>query len=330
MRVVRVDVNHPDRAVLDEAAGLLRSGSLVAFPTETVYGLGAHALDERAVQRIYEAKGRPAINPLIVHVASVAAARALAAEWPVAADALAAAFWPGPITLVVRRTSVVPDVVTAGSETVGLRVPSHPVALALLRTAAIPVAAPSANLSNQISPTTAEHVVRGLGERVPLILDGGPTDVGIESTVVDVTGPVPTILRTGMVSRDDIARIAGDAHIASAADVETPRSPGMMGRHYAPRARVRLFGASVRGSVRRDAAEAVRRGQRVGAMTFDSLELALTLEILANHTPAAYAQALYASLHAFDEARCDLVFIEEPPNDIAWAGVRDRLTRAAT
>jgi len=329
MRVVRVDVNHPDRAVLDEAAELLRAGSLVAFPTETVYGLGAHALDARAVQRIYEAKGRPAINPLIVHVASLAAARALAADWPAAADALAAALWPGPITLVVRRTAAIPDVVSAGSDTVGLRVPAHPVALALLRTANIPVAAPSANLSNQISPTTAEHVVRGLGERVPLVLDGGPTDVGIESTVVDVTGSVPTILRPGMVSRDDVARIAGDARVVSTDDIDAPRSPGMMGRHYAPRARVRLFASSERESVRGAAAEAVQRGQRVGAMTFDSLDLPLTLEVLANRNPAAYAQALYANLHAFDDARCDLLFIEEPPADVEWAGVRDRLSRAA-
>ena len=331
MRVVRVDPKAPDRAVLEEAASLLRSGSLVAFPTETVYGLGAHALDEKAVHRIYEAKGRPSINPLIVHVADVKAARALSADWTQVAETLASRLWPGPITLVVRKTQAIPEVVTAGQDTVGLRVPAHPVALALLKLAQIPVAAPSANLSNQVSPTTAQHVARGLGERVPLVLDGGPTAVGIESTVVDVTGPVPRILRPGMVSRETILKWIGKAEVAAgSAGDEAPRSPGMLARHYAPRAKLRLFTATERRSAERDARIAASKGKRIGAMTFEPFVAFLTVEFTMPRDPSAYARVLYAHLHAFDEAQCDLVWIEEPPRDSEWLAVHDRLARAAS
>ncbi|MGH7637016.1 MAG: L-threonylcarbamoyladenylate synthase, partial [Gemmatimonadaceae bacterium] len=233
MQVLRVVDDASRRAALARGAELLRAGRLVAFPTETVYGLGANALDEAAVQRIYDAKGRPAINPIIVHVASLAAARELALDWPVAADAIARAFWPGPVTIVVRKQSAVPDIVSAGGDTVGLRVPAHPLALALIEQARVPVAAPSANLSTQISPTSAQHVEGGLGERVDLIIDGGPTTVGIESTVVDVTGATPCVLRPGMIGRDAIARVAGAAESHGARVSETfgaPRSPGLLGK----------------------------------------------------------------------------------------------------
>src|SRR4051812_20749755 len=190
MRVIQVDADAPGAAVR-EAAAVLRDGGLVAFPTETVYGLGARALDPASVARIYEAKGRPSYNPLIVHVATVDAARALSSAWPEAADRLAERFWPGPLTLVVPRAPVIPDAVSAGLDTVGVRIPGHPVAHALLEAAGIPVAAPSANRSMGVSPTTAEHVRRSLGGRVDLILDGGPCPVGIESTVLSLAGEVP-------------------------------------------------------------------------------------------------------------------------------------------
>ena len=191
MRVVRIAATGAEaRSALREAAAILRAGGLVAFPTETVYGLGANALDADAVQRIYETKGRPAINPIIVHVADVAQARSLAAEWTPAAETLARAFWPGPLTLVVRKRDVVPDIVTAGQDTVGLRVPAHPVALALIAEAGIPLAAPSANYSTQVSPTTADHVVRGLRHGVDLVLDGGATTV--DSMPTEVAPPSST------------------------------------------------------------------------------------------------------------------------------------------
>ena len=321
MRVVRADQAASRSAVLADAAAILRRGGLVAFPTETVYGLGANALDESAVRRIYEAKGRPPLNPLIVHVATADAARALALDWTSSADAIARAFWPGPVTIVVKKRDVIPDIVTAGADSVGVRVPAHPIALALLEEAGIPIAAPSANLSMQISPTTAQHVARGLGDRVDLILDGGPTTVGIESTVVDARGPIPHILRPGMIAREAIARVAGAADIATRSDREAPRSPGLLGKHYAPRARVRLLVRDAIAAARREAAG------RVGAMTFSRTDADVDREMPAD--PAAYARELYATLHALDDAGCDVILIERPPAAPEWAAITDRLERAA-
>ncbi|MEM9177738.1 MAG: L-threonylcarbamoyladenylate synthase, partial [Myxococcota bacterium] len=223
----------PDDAAYAEAARVLQAGGLVAFPTETVYGLGANALDADAVARIFEAKGRPADNPIIVHVADAAAARSLAAAWPSAAEELSTAAWPGPLTLVVEKTASIPPIVTGGGATVGLRVPDHPVARALLEAAACPIAAPSANRSEAVSPTTARHVVDSLGPWVDdlLVLDGGACAVGIESTVVDVTGDAPTVLRPGMFRLDRAATSGVDPAPAAPGPA---RSPGQRPRHYAP------------------------------------------------------------------------------------------------
>ena len=330
MPTIRVNADAPDRATLGPAAELLRSGGIVAFPTETVYGLGANALDPAAVQRIYEAKGRPAVNPLIVHVASVAMARDLSEDWTPLASRLAEKFWPGPLTLVVRRTARIPDDVTAGGETVGLRMPAHPVALALIELAGVPVAAPSANLSNQISPTTAAHVERGLGDRVDVIVDGGATSVGIESTVVDVTGTEPRILRPGVVTADDIANAAqAPVRIGAAHREELPRSPGMLGKHYAPRARVELFGSGEAAEAAERAAREHAAGRRVGALVFRPLGVAGVLEHVMPGDARGYARRLYASLHEVDDAGCALVLVEDPPRAEEWRGVRDRLERAA-
>src|SRR4051812_31213270 len=209
MRRIEVDATAPAPAVIAEAAALLRDGRLVAFPTETVYGLGAHALDPAAVQRIYVAKGRPSYNPLIVHLARAADASRVVASWPRAADALAATFWPGPLTIVLPKRDDVPDAVTAGLSTVGIRVPRHAVAQALLAAANIPIAAPSANKSMQVSPTTGAHVAKSLGDAVDLILDAGATPVGIESTVIDLSGSVPTVLRPGTITLPELASVLG-------------------------------------------------------------------------------------------------------------------------
>lgn len=352
MSVVPINPQHPEPALIAAAAERLRAGELVAFPTETVYGLGANALDPEAVARIYAAKGRPAWNPVIAHVATIAAARALAREWPASAQRLAEAFWPGPLTLVVPRAAHVPDIATAGLDAVAVRIPNHPVALALLEAAALPVAAPSANRFTQVSPTTATHVVRSLGERAPLVLDGGPCAVGIESTVVDCTGADVVILRPGMLGRESLeAALAGLGvavkHAAltsvphhrsdlAVGTSETPRSPGMADRHYAPRAEVWLFESGHDAEMRRALEQ---RGQeqlssapvialvRHASVTSDSTPVDV---VHMPDDPLAYARALYAALHDADAMNAGLVLIEAPPTgDPAWDGVRDRLTRAA-
>ncbi len=330
MILLRVDPASPDPAALRPAADTLRGGGLVAFPTETVYGLGAHALDPEAVARIYAAKGRPGYNPLIVHVADADAARALTSAWPREADALASAFWPGPLTLVLPRNDAVPDSVTAGLPSVALRVPAHPVAHALLRLAGIPVAAPSANRSTEVSPTTAQHVVRSLGERVDVIVDGGPCPVGIESTVLSLAGPVPTLLRPGTISVDDLRPVIGGVALPSAApDATAARpSPGMLDRHYAPRAQLRLF------DPQENARLPVGSDARTAALLIGPPRLtAIPPEmdvIRMPESPAEYAAALYGTLHDLDDRGYALVWVEQPPATSAWAGVRDRLRRAAT
>jgi L-threonylcarbamoyladenylate synthase len=331
MPIVVVDPEAPDYNVLARAAELLRNGRLVAFPTETVYGLGAHALDPAAVRRIYEAKGRPAYNPLIVHVADIAGARHVTRDWPERAERLARLFWPGPLTLVLPKKPNVPGEVSAGLDTVAVRVPAHPVALALLRTARLPIAAPSANLSMGVSPTTAQHVAKGLGDRVDLILDGGRTGVGIESTVIDLTAEPAVVLRPGAVTRQELSRVLDeDVRVGAAVSASQARpSPGMMERHYAPNARVVLVAAGDHAHADRLAREARAGGERVGVIDFGALTHDFDEHVAMPRDSAAYAQALYATLHAFDDAGCALIVVERVPEDSSWDGVRDRLSRAA-
>jgi L-threonylcarbamoyladenylate synthase len=333
MPIRTVDPHAPDPAVVAEAAAALRAGRLVAFPTETVYGLGAHALDADAVRRIFAAKGRPSYNPLIAHAADADGARALAAAWPDAAERLARAFWPGPLTLVLPKRPHVPDVLTAGLPAVAVRVPAHPVALALLRAAELPIAAPSANRFTELSPTTAAHVAKALGDRVALILDGGPAGVGIESTVVDLTGARPALLRPGTLTAEALAAVLGEEPVAGAIPerADAPRSsPGMVERHYAPRAAVWLFDPAERASV---AARLAREGAaaRAGALLLAPWDEAPAPAhpLLMPADPAAYARRLYAALHEVDDAGCAVVLVERPPDSPGWDGVRDRLARAA-
>jgi len=332
MQILRVNPARPEPETVDRAAAVLREGGLVAFPTETVYGLGAAALDPAAVERIYQAKGRPAYNPLIVHVAGVEEARALSSAWPEAADRLAERFWPGPLTLVVPRAPEIPDAVSAGLGTVGIRVPAHPVAHALLRAAGIPVAAPSANRSMGVSPTTAEHVRRSLGNAVDLIVDGGPCPVGIESTVLSLAGEVPTILRPGSIGVDELRQVLGRVELASAepaGDAARP-SPGMLDRHYAPRAEVRMFDAGGREAVFAKAVWAASDDRAVGVIAFAPVSASGAEVVEMPDHAAAYAARLYAALHALDAAGCEVIWIEHVPESAEWAGVRDRLRRAAT
>ena len=326
-----------------EAVVRLRAGELVAFPTETVYGLGANALNPDAVARIFEAKGRPATNPLIVHVADVAAARALAGDWPAEAGALAARFWPGPLTLVVPKAEAVPDIVTAGGPTVGLRVPAHPVALELLRAADLPIAAPSANRSEEVSPTTAAHVAASLGPFVNdlLILDGGPSDVGIESTVLDVTGETPRILRPGMVTAARLAQIVGPlARGGNSGQAGPARAPGQQTRHYAPRAKVVVLSPEEIFGFPRwrpgDPPLLIPAGARSVLGPTDGY-IWRTLWPAAGNTPNVclsgssedYAARLYAALRRMDETGVERIVVEEPPRGPKWAAIHDRLRRAA-
>jgi L-threonylcarbamoyladenylate synthase len=311
--VIRIDPIVPEPRTIARAAEALRRGELIALPTETVYGLGARADDDAAVARIFEAKGRPAGEP---------DARRLSTAWPALASRLAEAFWPGPLTLVVARDRArVPDAVCASGDTVAVRCPAHPVALALLRAVAFGVAAPSANRFQSLSPTTAAHVLKGLDGRVSLILDAGPCRHGIESTVVDVTGDVPTLLRPGALSLEALRAVVGTLREAPAHDGGARRSPGMDRRHYAPAARL----VTARG----DAVEEARRtaGARVGLVTWRARAGADVAHL--PDDPAGYGAGLYAALHTLDDAGCDAVVIEALPEGDGWEAVRDRLGRAA-
>lgn len=263
---------------------------------------------------------------MIVHVADVAAARALSSAWPEDATRLAARFWPGPLTLVVPASPEIPAEVRAGLPSVGLRVPAHPVAMALLRAARVPIAAPSANRSNRISPTTAAHVASSLGEDAGLILDGGPCDVGIESTVLDLTGPTPTVLRPGGIGREPLQAVLGPVALASEAIVETaPRAaPGMMARHYAPTARLRVVPGHALAAA---AARQRTAGHRLGLLLIGAEAPPRTEAIRLPQDPAGYAHGLYAALHQLDGV-ADLILVEAPPEGPAWEGIYDRLRRA--
>lgn len=322
------------------AGGLIRAGELVAFPTETVYGLGANALDEAAVKRIFEAKGRPGDNPLIAHISTIEQLYPLiAAEPGEAARKLMAAYWPGPMTLIFPKSPAVPAAVTAGLSTVAVRFPAHPAARALIDAAGVPIAAPSANRSGRPSPTTAAHVLADMDGRIPLILDGGPCEVGLESTVIDVTGSEPRILRPGGVTREMIAAAAGSAGVDEAVlrplkDGERPRSPGMKYRHYAPKGSLTIV---------QGAPEAVTA--RIGAMYDEAQAAGRSPLILAleGHLPAyggrralslgadaaGMARALFNRLREADDLGADAIFSEAVSTDGVGLAVMNRLDRAA-
>jgi len=322
-----VDPAAPDAARIARAAALLRDGQLVAFPTETVYGLGARAHDADAVAGIFAAKGRPAWNPLIVHVLDVTAAQGVVRAWPDSAARLAAAFWPGPLTLVLPRDfSRVPLAVTAGGDAVAVRAPSHPVARALLAAAGLPVAAPSANRFQALSPVSAAHVLKSLGGRIPMVLDGGRCGRGIESTVVDLTGPTAVVLRYGALSLAALAAVLPEITARVEVREGATASPGTALRHYAPRARLVVVSphevVGARDALAAACAGAVAVLRRGGAQ--GPWDRALPAD------PEGYAAALYDTLHALDDAGAAAVVVEAPPDAPGWEAVRDRLRRAET
>jgi L-threonylcarbamoyladenylate synthase len=330
-----VDPSPPAAEAIDRAVEILKRGGLVAIPTETVYGLAADALDAEAVAGIFRAKGRPSTNPIIVHVADVAMAMSLAGQWPAAAEAIATRFWPGPVTVVVPRGPRIPDIVTAGGATVALRCPAHPLARRLIADSGLPLAAPSANRSEAVSPTTAHHVLESLGNRIDLILDGGPCAKGIESTVIDCTTSPPRILRPGPLSRAELERaVGGPVAWPEATEAEGPlRSPGQQARHYAPKTPLEM-----RADASDRVAALVGEGRRVGWLTSrtddpDVRRLAASRDLLIVPMPAdpeSFATRLYATLHALDQRQLDCIVVDEPPDTETWRAVRDRLHRAAT
>jgi len=310
-------------ADLDEAAAVLRRGGLVAFPTETVYGLGALALEPFAVRAIYAAKGRAATNPVIVHVLGEDEARPLCARWPIEAQELVTRFWPGPLTLVLPRTDRVPDEVTGGGPTVAVRAPSHPAARALLARVRAPLAAPSANRSEHVSPTTASHVLRDLNGRIDAVLDGGRCPVGIESTVVALTAAGPRLLRSGAVPRSALEELLGEVPDGAPAG-PVAASPGQQKRHYAPAALVRIADPA---ALPRLAADLPGR---VGALIRSEIALPQTvISLRLPSDPAGYARDLYAALRELEERGCTSICIESVPSSPDWDAIRDRLTRAS-
>jgi L-threonylcarbamoyladenylate synthase len=315
------------------ASVLLRAGEVVALPTETVYGLAANALDAKAVAKIFEVKGRPSHNPIIVHVAGNEMARDCVKHFPEMAEKFSRAFWPGPLTLVLPRADKIPDPVTAGGGTVGVRWPAHPFMQAVIRECGFPLAAPSANLSNQISPTNAEHVRVQLGGKISLIVDGGQSQVGIESTVLDLTVSPPKILRPGMIHAGALAAVCGQIQSpkSKVQGSGVLKSPGQLEKHYSPKARLVVLKWCDDSDLSAQLA------------TFN-LQLS-TIHIIAHtripggfgaadvsvipHDVEAFARALYAELHRCDEAGAKLIVVEAPPDSPEWSGIADRLQRAA-
>jgi L-threonylcarbamoyladenylate synthase len=333
-RVLVVDPVSPDPAAIEEAARVLRGGGLVGLPTETVYGLAARALDVDAVARVYAAKGRPRHHPLIAHVLDEAQARTLAASWPDTASRLARAFWPGPLTLVVDRHAGASAAVAGGSDSIAVRAPSHPVARAVIAALGEPVAAPSANRYQGLSPTTAAHVTKELGEAVDLVLDAGLCDAGIESTVVDVRTEPPVVLRPGALGADALRRVipAVQTGVSTAAS-ESPRpSPGMDARHYAPRARLLVADTWV--EAQRIAFGLAASGARVGLVTYEKRTTSVPEERVLVRSlprdPAQYARMFYGTLHALDDSGVDAIVVQGVPSEEAWWAVADRLRRGST
>lgn len=340
-RLYTVDAENPDPGVIRLAAKCLLAGGLVAFPTETVYGLGANALDAEAVNRIYAAKGRPANNPLIVHIASPEQVEQVAMKIPDIAHGLAAAFWPGPLTMVLKRRAHVPPNLSAGRDTVAVRMPAHPVALALIGAAGIPVAAPSANLFTRPSATTAQHVLTDLDGRVDVILDGGPTRIGLESTVIDLTSEHPTILRPGGITLEALREIIPTVELhtkAIAVDDAAPLSPGMLLKHYSPNAELLLFVGNFDGVTLRMqeiAREKIAAGKRVGVLALDEERaffdhIGAQIVLLGSRNKLEnVGHNLFAGLRTLDERGVDVILVRGFEQAGLGVTIQDRLLRAA-
>ncbi|MGO8927456.1 MAG: L-threonylcarbamoyladenylate synthase [Limisphaerales bacterium] len=319
------------QAAVQRATELLRAGEVVALPTETVYGLAASALDPRAVERIFQVKGRPAHNPIIVHVASIDMAKRCVASWPALASRLAKAFWPGPLTLVLPRAKGIPSIITAGGMTVGVRWPSHPFIQAVIRECGFPLAAPSANPSNRVSPTIAEHVRKSLGGKIRLIVDGGQAQVGLESTVLDISGWPPRLLRPGMIHEQALLAVTGELVLGASEGPEVLKSPGLLRKHYSPKAKLVVWSWTDEAELKMRSAECGVRSSRVHVVVHTRIPAGTEFGRVSviPHDAAAFARAIYAVLHQCDEAGAELIVVEALPDAPEWRAIADRLRRAA-
>jgi L-threonylcarbamoyladenylate synthase len=335
-----VDPTHPEPEAIHRAAVLIRAGRLVAFPTETVYGLGANALDVRAVRRIFRAKARPASDPLIVHLSAVQELERVVSVMPAVVESLAKAFWPGPLTLVLPKHARVPELVTAGKPTVAVRIPSHPVAHALISESGVPIAAPSANRFGQISPTRSAHVMADLRGRISMVLDGGPTSVGVESTVLSLAGEIPTILRPGGVSLEALTRVLGEVAVSNSivSEDEAATSPGTHLKHYAPDARVTVYrgaAAQVRRAMRRAALRLTHQGISVGVLIAEEdwdafRDLPVELQSVGSAGDLeGVARRLYVALRMLDRTGVSRILARDFGTEGLGLAIRDRLMRAA-
>ncbi len=342
-KYLKIDPLVPELHKIRLAARILHRGGVVAFPTETVYGLGANALDGRAVRRIFRAKGRPADNPLIVHIANFRDIKDLVAYLPPRATLLMQSFWPGPLTLIMPRSELIPDIVTAGLDTVGIRMPSHPVARALIRGAHLPIAAPSANISGRPSPTTGPDVLRDMRGKIDAVVDGGPAAVGVESTVLDLTTPVPTILRPGGVTYEELQAVLGEVAIdpdVQGSRVARPRAPGMKYRHYAPQGEVYIVSGALEQvtiRIRTLLANWQQKGRRVAvlatwetAAAYRREPLPDYLEVLGSRSqPATIAASLFRALRNCDRHHIDIILAEAVAEEGIGLAIMNRLRKSA-
>ncbi len=340
-KLVRIDELHMDQSAIKEAGSVLAGGGLVAFPTETVYGLGANGLDSEASSRIYAAKGRPSDNPLILHITSMEELALLVIEIPKTALALAEAFWPGPLTMIFKKTEQVPYETTGGLDTVAIRMPSHPVARAIIQAAGVPIAAPSANISGRPSPTKALHVLEDLDGRVDMIVDGGTVGIGLESTIIDVSGEKPVILRPGYITEEMLASLIGTVELDPAV-TEKPRedlrplAPGMKYRHYAPKAELTVFlgsPAQVCAAIEAALDLAATEGKRAGVLCTEESERFYDAPVKkcvgSRNDPESVARGLYDALRIFDREQVDCIFSESFEESPLSGAIMNRLLKAA-
>jgi L-threonylcarbamoyladenylate synthase len=338
-RILEMDSKHIDREKLIEAAAILRNGGTVAFPTETVYGLGANALDEQAVKKIFQAKGRPSDNPLIVHIAKIEDIEELVEEIPCRAKKLMEHFWPGPLTILFKKTNKIPDAITAGLDTVAIRMPSHPIARALIQIANIPIAAPSANLSGKPSPTQPHHVIEDLKGKVDMILCGGHCSIGLESTVLDITGESSIILRPGGITKEQLEEVLGNVQVDAAIEGRKgliPKSPGMKYTHYAPKAEVIIISGETKKRIEAIHGlkeEREKEGLKVGIMATDETkayyDTGEVISVGSRKNLASIATNLFAILRLFDERGVDVILAEEIEQKSIGYAVMNRMMKAA-
>ncbi|MDZ7611883.1 MAG: L-threonylcarbamoyladenylate synthase [Candidatus Moranbacteria bacterium] len=311
-QVIKIESNKDFTEKITRAAGIIKKGGLVAFPTETVYGLGANGLDENAVKKIFLAKGRPQDNPLILHVSSIKQAQSLAEEIPEKAEKLMNKFWPGPLTLILKRSKLVPNIIAGGLESVAIRIPENDIAIELIRRSGRPLAAPSANLSGKPSPTSASHVLDDLGGRIEAVIDGGETQIGIESTVVDLTGKNPAILRPGKITRSQLEKTIGKLNEKSPANLEKPKSPGMKYKHYAPEAKVLLV------KNESETTEILEKFSRK------------KIRVLSYKNENEMAKNMFSDFRKSDATGYDLIIIKEVNDNNFGSAIMDRLRKASS